>query len=49
MPFKSKSQVRKCGALMKEGKISESTFDEFASSTKSIKKLPEKVKKGKKR
>lgn len=43
MPFKSKSQMRKFGQLLNEGKITKTTFDEWAGASKG-KKLPEKVK-----
>lgn len=33
MPFKSKSQWRKFGMLVKQGKIPKKTFDEFARSS----------------
>lgn len=48
MPFKSKSQMRKFGQLVKEGKISKETFQEWADSTPNPKRLPEKVKTKKK-
>lgn len=49
MPLKSKSQLRKFGAMLSRGEISKAKFDEWAHATKNIKKLPEKVKKSKKR
>ena len=41
MPLKSKAQVAKWGALVKEGKIKQSTFDEAMKTTP--KRLPERV------
>ena len=49
MPFKSKAQVRKFGQLLSEGKITKEQFDEWHSSTPNMKKLPERVKKKKKK
>lgn len=43
MPFKSKAQMRKFGELMKQGKITKNTFDEFAHATPSLKNLPDRV------
>jgi len=48
MPFKSKAQLRKFGQLLKEGKISTSTFKKWIEETKNIKNLPERAKKYKK-
>ena len=49
MPFRSKSQVRKFGAMLNRGEISQATFDKWVKHTKgSLKKLPERVKKKKK-
>ena len=48
MPFKSKAQMRKFGQLVKEGKISKGTFQEWADATPNPKKLPERVKPKKK-
>lgn len=48
-PFRSKSQVRKFGAMVKRGEISQRKFDEWLKATPSVKKLPEKVKKKKKK
>lgn len=42
MPFKSEAQRRKFGELVKQGKVSQETFDEFNKET-GHKKLPEKV------
>ena len=49
MPFKSKAQQRKFGAMLSSGEISKAEFDEWAHATKNIKRLPERVKKKKKR
>jgi len=49
MPFKSKAQMRKFGAMLKRGEISKATFDKWVKHTKNIKSLPEKVKKRKKK
>ena len=49
MPFKSKSQLRKFGAMLNRGEISKATFDKWVKHTPNIKKLPEKVKKNKKK
>ncbi len=45
MPFKSKAQVGKFGALVSQGKMSPATFHEWAAATPSIKALPNKLKK----
>ena len=45
MPFKSKVQVRKFGAMLKRGEISKATFEKWIKHTPSIKKLPERKKK----
>ena len=48
MPFRSKSQVRKFGAMLRRGEISQATFDKWVKHTKgSLKKLPERIKKKK--
>ena len=47
MPFKSKAQVRKFGAMVKSGKISKATFKKWVKHTKNMKKLPKRVKKKK--
>jgi len=49
MPFKSKAQVRKFGAMVKRGEMSKAKFEEWLHKTPNIKKLPERVKKKKKR
>lgn len=43
MPFKSESQRRKFGELVKQGVLPKSTFDKWNSETPK-KKLPERVK-----
>lgn len=40
MPFKSKAQFRKFGAMLSRGEIDKATFDEYAHST-DFSKLPE--------
>jgi hypothetical protein len=42
MPFKSEAQRRKFGAMVKEGKISEKTFNEWNAETP--KNIPERAK-----
>ena len=42
MPFKSKAQLRKFGAMVESGEISKATFNKWAKHTKNIKGLPEK-------
>ena len=42
MPFRSESQRRKFGTLVKDGKISQAEFDKWNTETGS-KKLPERV------
>ncbi|MBC8499494.1 MAG: hypothetical protein H8D39_03090 [Candidatus Atribacteria bacterium] len=49
MPFRSKAQVRKFGAMVKRGEMSQAEFDEWLKHTPNIKKLPERVKKAKKK
>ena len=41
MPFKSKAQMRKFGEMLKQGKITKDTFDEWAHATPDVEKLPE--------
>jgi hypothetical protein len=41
MPFKSDSQRRKFGEMVKQGKISQATFDEWNKDTPS--KLPDRI------
>lgn len=43
MPFKSRAQMRKFSELVKQGKMSQKTFDEWAGATPSTHKLPERV------
>ena len=45
MPFKSRAQIAKLAQLVKEGKLSQQKFNEFAAATKSINALPERVSK----
>lgn len=40
-PFKSDAQRRKFGEMVKEGKMSQATFDEWNSKTP--KKIPERI------
>jgi len=47
IPFKSKSQVRKFGAMLKRGEISKATFEKWKRHTPDMKKLPERKKKKK--
>jgi len=44
MPFKSKAQVRKFGAMVKRGEMSQAEFDKWLKHTPNIKGLPERVK-----
>jgi len=44
-PFKSQAQLRKFASMVKEGKISQNTFDEWLSETKDVGKLPDHVRK----
>lgn len=46
MPYKSDAQRRKFHALLKQGKISKATVDEWDKASKG-KKLPERIKKKK--
>ena len=43
MPFRSKAQVRKFGAMVKRGEISQAEFDKWLKHTPNIKGLPERV------
>ena len=45
MPFKSKAQLRKCYAMKARGKSGSWDCEEWAAATKSVKALPERVKK----
>ena len=47
MPFRSKAQVRKFGAMVKRGEMSKKKFDEWLKATPSVKRLPERVKRKK--
>ena len=48
MPFKSKSQVRKFGAMVKRGEMTQAEFNKWLHETPSVKKLPERLKSAKK-
>ena len=48
MPYKSQAQRRKMHAMLERGEIKASTVAEFDKASKG-KKLPERVKKGRKR
>ena len=48
-PFRSKSQLRKFGAMVKRGEMSQKKFDQWLRETPNIKSLPERVGKKKKR
>lgn len=48
MPYRSKAQVRKFAVLEKQGKLPKGTTKAWAKETPNMKKLPNKVKKGKK-
>ena len=43
MPFESKAQLRKFGELVKQGKMSQATFDEWLKATPSVHELPERT------
>ena len=43
MPFKSKAQMRKFASLVKQGKMSKRTFNEWLRATPSVKRLPERI------
>ena len=43
MPFDSKSQMRKFGEMVKQGKMSQATFDERLKATPDVHKLPERI------
>jgi len=49
MPLRSKAQLRKFGAMLTRHEISKATFDKWVKHTPNIKKLPERVKKSKKK
>ena len=43
MPFQSKEQLRKFGELVKQGKMSQSTFDEWVKATPDVHSLPQRI------
>lgn len=43
MPFKSKAQLRKFAELVKQGKMSKKTFNEWLKATPNVKRLPERI------
>ena len=45
MPFRSRSQVRKFGAMVKRGEMSQAKFRQWLNETPSVKRLPERVNK----
>jgi len=47
LPFKSKAQLRKFGAMVKSGEISQAEFDKWLKHTPNIKGLPARKKKSK--
>lgn len=47
MPFKSKVQVKKFGAMLKRGEISKATFEKWKRHTPNMSKLPERKNKKK--
>ena len=49
MPFKSKAQIRKFGAMLKRGEITKATFNKWMKHTPNIEKLPERKRKTKKK
>lgn len=49
MPFKSLSQVRKFGEMMKQGKMSHQEFEKWANETPNMSSLPERIGKKKRR
>ena len=49
MPFKSKAQLRKFGAMVGRGEMSEATFKRWREETPSVKRLPERVRNERKR
>lgn len=49
MPFKSKAQLRKFGAMLKRGEITKATYNRWIKHTPNIKGLPERKKKTKKK
>lgn len=49
IPFKSKAQIGKFGAMVKRGEMSKAKFEEWLHETPNIKSLPKRVKKKKKK
>ena len=49
MPFRSKRQMRKFFAMEKKGQLPKGTAERWANETPSIKNLPERKKKGKRK
>ena len=47
MPFKSRSQVRRFGSMVKREEITKKKFREWLSETLSVEALPERVKRKK--
>lgn len=43
MPFKSKEQIAKFGELVKQGKMSKTTFDQWMLETPEPHNLPERI------
>ncbi len=43
MPFKSKAQLRKFGAMVRRGEISKRTFQRWLDHTPNLRRLPERV------
>lgn len=43
MPFRSKSQIKRCEELVNCGKMSQQTFDALMDDTNDPEKLPEKT------
>lgn len=43
MPLKSKAQMKKFGAMVKEGKMSQEEFDKWIKDTPNINDLPERA------
>ena len=49
MPFKSLSQLRRFGAMVKRGEISKGKFKQWRDETPNISVLPERLKKKKRK
>lgn len=45
MPFVSQAQHRKFEELVKQGKMSQATLDEWRKATPNLKRLPERISK----